>query len=315
MDINIMANYSELNGPTQGVTTASLGITAASLGITGGLDSIYKEVTDGSRLPYSIPSIYSVNQRGNAFMNNYTWDNADDWTSFHTYLTGTQPWDAERAFWHALGGYRSQNENRKQYWSAAYKRLDWGTINMVGTSSSRMHTYPRTTCYGPFGSRVMFIRNFHPTVAKTVSVWGLISTYWCSGYDGAGLQVGRPTYSSGTKYAQANGMGWTSLATYTGGSPTNAGISGSFTLQPNESCVVLLCNTFYFWTDTSNNYHWAETNAFYNMQSTWTDNWIQPDLRLTFAAHGYNEVNNGNYTSTIDSHKIWNRAATLYGDR
>jgi hypothetical protein len=29
----------------------------------------------------------------------------------------------------------------------------------------------------------------------------------------------------------------------------------------------------------------------------------------------YNEVNNGNYTSTIDSHKIWNYAATVYGDR
>jgi hypothetical protein len=161
----------------------------------------------------------------------------------------------------------------------------------------------------------MFIRNFHPTLAKTVSVWGLISTYWCSGYDGAGLQVGRPTYSTGTKYSAANGMGWTNLATYTGGSPTNAGISGSFTLQPNESCVVLLCNTFYFWTDTSNNYHWAETNAFYNMQGTWNDNYIQPDLRLTFAALGYNEVGNGNYTSTIDSYKIWNRAATFYGDR
>jgi hypothetical protein len=38
-------------------------------------------------------------------------------------------------------------------------------------------------------------------------------------------------------------------------------------------------------------------------------------MRLTQAARVFNEVNNGNYTSTIDSHKIWNFAATIYGDR
>jgi hypothetical protein len=311
-----MPNFSDVYIPTTGVSQTSLGITAASLNIQSGLSSVYPEVTDGSRRPYVIPSIYSVNHRGNSFMNNYTWDSGDDWTSYYTYLTGTQPWDAERSFWYALGGYRNMNENRKSFWSAAYRRMDFAVNNMCGVSNSRMHTYPRTTCYGPFGSRVMFIRNFG-TTAQTVSVWGLISTYWCSGHDGAGMQVGRPTYSSGTKYSTANGMSWTNLATYTGGSPTNAGISGSFTLNAGESCVVLLNNTFYFWTDTSNNYHWNENNAFYNLQGTFTgsNNFIQPDLRLTQAAQIFNEVNNANYTSTIDSHKIWNFAATVFGDR
>ena len=316
MGTSIMALFSALNIPTTGVSVASLGITAASLGIQSGLSSVLPEVTDGSRRPYSIPSIYSVNMRGNAMFNNYSWDNSDDWTNFYTYLTGTQPWDAERAFWHALGGYRNMNENRKQYWSAAYKRLDYATNNMCGTSQSRMHTWPRTTCYGPFGSRVMFIRNFG-TTAQTVSVWGLVGTYWCSGYDGAGLQVGRPTYSSGKNYANANGMSWTNLATITGSNTSNSGISGSFTLNAGESCVVLLCNTFTYWTDTGNQYHWNESNAFYNLQGTFTgsNNFIQPDIRLTQAALMYNEVNNANYTSTIDSHKIWNYAATVYGDR
>ena len=315
MGTSIMANYDSVYLGARGITASSLNISAASLGINPGLD-VFKEVTDGSRRPYTIPSIYSVNHRGNAFMNNYSWDNSDDWTNFYTYLTGTQPWDAERAFWYALGGYRNMNENRKSFWSAAYKRLDFATNNMCGTSNSRMHTHPRTTCYGPFGSRVMFLRNFG-TTQQTVSVWGLISTYWCSGYDGAGLQVGRPTYTTGTKYSAANGMSWTNLATYTGGSPTNAGISGSFTLNAGESCVVLLCNTFYYWTDTGNQYHWNENNAFYNLQGTFTgsNNFVQPDLRLTQAALTFNEVNNANYTSTIDSYKIWNHAATLYGDR
>lgn len=307
-----MATFSQLFIPTTGISAATLNVTAASLGVKQPIE-LYKEVTDGSRIPYHIPSIYSVNHRGNAMMGNYSWTNSDSWTNFYTYLTGTQPWDAERAFWHSLAAYRLQNESHKTYWSAATKRLDWGTNNQSGTSHSRMQTYPQNTSYGPFGSRIMFIRNFHPTLTKTVSVWGLVSIRWASGYDGAGLQVGIP---NNTTYASSTSVSWSNLATNTGSSPSNAGISGSFQLAPGKTAVVLLCNTFYYWTDTGNNYHWDETNCFYNLQGTFNnDFWIQPDMRLTMAAHGFSEHNNGNYTSTIDSHKIWNRAAELYGDR
>jgi hypothetical protein len=312
MGTNIMATFSQLFIPTTGVSAASLNVTATSLGVKQPIE-LYREVTDGSRIPYHIPSIYSVNHRGNAMMGNYSWSNSDDWTTFHTYLTGTQPWDAERAFWHALGGYRRQNESMKSYWSAAYKRLDWGTNNMTGTSNSRLHTYPQNTSNGPFGSRVMFIRNFHPTLTKTVSVWFLFSTRWASGADGAGLQVGIP---NNTTYATSTSVSWTNLATRTGSNPTNDAISGSFQLGPGKTAVVLGCNTFYYWTDTGNNYHWNENNSFYNLQGTFNgDFWIQPDIRLTLAAHAFNEHNNNNYTSTIDSHKVWNQAAALYGDR
>ena len=307
-----MPNLDTVLAGSSGLTGTNLGITASSLGVKQPIE-MWKEVTDASRIPYHIPSIYSVNHRGNAFMNNYSWDNSDDWTNYYTYMTGTQPWDAERSFWYALGGYRRQNENRKSFYSHAVKRLDFATNNMCGTSNSRLHTYPRTTCYGPFGSRVMFIRNFHPTTSYNVSVWGLISTYWCSGYDGAGLQVGLPNTNT---YSTTTSVSWSNLATYTGGSPTNAGISGTFTLPAKTTAAVVLNNTFYYWTDTGNQYHWNENNAFYNLQGTFSSNyWIQPDMRMTMAAWGYAEHNNDNYTSTIDSYKIWNRAAELYGDR
>lgn len=312
MGNTIMATFSSLKIPTLGVSAASLGVTAESLGVKQPID-IYKEVTDGSRIPYHIPSIYSVNHRGNAMMNNYSWDNSDDWTNYYTYMTGTTPWDAERSFWYALGSYRRQNENRKSFWSAAYNRLDWAKNNMTGISNSRMHTYPRTTSYGPFGSRVMFIRNFHPTNSYNVSVWFLFSTRWASGYDGAGLQVGIP---NNTTYSTSTSVSWTNLATRTGSNPTNDAISGTFSLGPQKTAVVLGCNTFYYWTDTGNTYHWNENNAFYNLQGTFNSNsWIQPDMRLTMAAWAFNEHNNNNYTSTIDSYKVWNQAATLYGDR
>lgn len=311
MGTSIMANFDTLFIPTTGVTANSLGVTAASLGVKQPIE-LFREVTDGSRIPYHIPSIYSVNHRGNAMMGNYSWYNSDDWTNFYTYLTGTQPWDAERAFWHALGGYRRQNESMKTYWSAAYKRLDWGTNNQTGISHSRMHTYPQNTSYGPFGSRVMFIRNTHPTAARNITVWFLHSSRWASGYDGTGLQVGIP---NNTTYSSSTTVNWSNLATQTGSSPTNNGIAGTFNLPAQKTAVVLACNTFYYWTDTSNNYHWDETNAFYNLQGTFGDTWVQPDMRLTMAAWAFNEHNNNNYTSTIDSHKVWNQAAVLYGDR
>jgi hypothetical protein len=52
-----MANFSDVYIPTTGVTQTSLGITAQTLGIQSGLNSVMPEVTDGSRRPYSIPSI------------------------------------------------------------------------------------------------------------------------------------------------------------------------------------------------------------------------------------------------------------------
>lgn len=321
-----MPNLNDLNFQTQGITlpeiqsqtglsASSLGITAASLGVTTGIDNVVKEVQNAARLPYSVPSIYSVNNRGNSMMGNYSWNNSDSWTNYYTYMTGTQPWDAERSFWYALGGYRLQNESQKT-WGWKRKELQWSTNNQSGGSHQMYLTYPSTTCYGPFGARVMFLRNFHPSSSISVSVWGLVSDYWCSGYDGAGMQVGIPSYSSGTNYANATGMNWYNMTTQTGTNTSNTGISGSFTLGPNQSCAVVLTNTMYFWTSGSNCYYWDDNNSFYNMQGTFPPNyWIQPDMRLTYAAMSYADTTNNNYTSTIDSYAIWNRAATLYGDR
>ena len=306
-----MANLDSLLASSSGLTGTNLGITASSLGVKQPID-IWKEVTDGSRIPYHIPSIYSVNHRGNAMMGNYSWNNSDSWTNFYTYMTGTQPWDAERAFWYALGGMRLQNESHKSFWSSATKRLDWATNNMTGTNNSRMHTYPQNTSYGPFGSRVMFIRNMHPTLARNVSVWFLNSNRWASGYDGAGLQVGIPNTSL---YSTATTINWTNLGTRTGTNDTNYGMQGTVSIPAKTTAVFLGCNTFYYWTDTGNNYHWDENNAFYNLQGTFGDYWVQPDMRLTMAAWSFAEHNNNNYTSTIDSYKVWNQAATLYGDR
>jgi len=318
-----MPNLNDLNFQTQGITLAELqsaanvtasglGINAASLGVTTGTDNLIKEVSDASRLPYAVPSIYSVNNRGNSAMGNYSWNNSDDWTNFYTYLTGTQPWDAERAFWYALGGYRHQNENMKT-WAGTRKQLDWGTNNQTGASHKMLHTYPQNTCYGPFGSRVMFIRNYHPTSSINVSVWALQSSYWCSGYDGGGMQVGIPNTN---KYSTATTVNWTNLATYTGNTNSNYGISGTFTLPAQTTAAVLMCNTFYYWTNGYNTYLWDENTSYYNMQGTFPPNyWIGPDMRMTMAAWTYDDITNNNYTSTIDSYSVWNRAATLYGDR
>jgi hypothetical protein len=319
MEKSIMANLSDVVVATAGIsqsslniTASSLGVTAASLGVVTGTDNIVKEVSDASRLPYAVPSIYSVNNRGNSMMGNYTWNNTDSWTSYYTYMTGYQPYDAERSFWYALGGYRLQNESQKT-WGHAIKRLDWSTNNQSGGSHTHYETYPQNTSYGPFGSRVMFIRNYHPSSSINVSVWGLISTYWSSGYDGAGMQVGIPNTN---KYSTATTVNWTNLATYTGGSPTNAGISGTFTLPAQTTAAIVLCNTFYFYTSTGGIYEWDQNNCFYNLQGTFPPNyWIGPDMRMTMAAWTYGDITNNNYTSTIDSYSVWNRAATLYGDR
>jgi len=52
---------------TIGVTGASLGITPASLGVVDAESRMFREVTDGSRRPYMIPTITKGTSLGGKF--------------------------------------------------------------------------------------------------------------------------------------------------------------------------------------------------------------------------------------------------------
>lgn len=314
-----MPNLNDLIFPQFGITSDliagtgldqdDLGITADSLGIdlSGGSpeEILYKEVTDGSRKPYMIPTITSVNNRQNSPSN--TWTNQDSWTNFYTYLNSDS--DAERAFWHTLGTFRQDTTSYQNYDLANFSSVQYAKGYTVG-GDGQHNTHPRNTSYGPFRGRVMFIRNHHPNSAKSVNVYSFFSSYWSSGYDGAGFSVGAPN-QLGT-YTGVTSINWTRLWDYTGSDNYRTN-NASFTIQPQSTVAVILNNTMYYWTSGDDTYRWYDTNGFYNLDNTFSDNWIQPDLKLTYAASKFNALSQ-DYNS-YSSHKVWNFAGELFGDR
>jgi len=298
-----MANFSSIYIPTTGVTAASLNVTPESLGVKTGIANTMQEVTDGSRYPYHVPTITSTQNRAQGWA--YTWSNGESWTNYHSYLTGSTQADCERAFWLSLG--TNNRQNTLSYSSTSDNGVIEYARNSVVGGERTYSQFNNGSNYNPMRQRTMFLRNFHPTLTKTITMWGHYSNYWSSGYEGSGVAIGTPSYSTGTKYSAANGMSWTVPVNRTGGNSYYTW-SWNVTIPAQQSVAVTQSNSMYYWR--SNNC--IDINKFYSLEQTFGDYWIQPDLRLTEAATTYNDFNN--QFNTITSWRIWNRAALL-GDR
>jgi hypothetical protein len=298
-----MANFSSIYIPTTGVTAASLNVTPESLGVKTGIANTMQEVTDGSRYPYHIPTITSTQNRAQGWA--YTWSSGESWTNYHGYLTGSTQADCERAFWLSLG--TNNRQNTLSYSSTSDNGVIEYAKNSVVGGEITYSQYNNGSNYNPMRQRTMFLRNFHPTLNKTITMWGHYSNYWSSGYEGSGVAIGTPSYSTGTKYSAANGMSWAVPVNRTGGNSYYTW-SWNVTIPAQQSVVVTQANSMWYWR--SNNC--IDINKFYSLEQTFGDYWIQPDLRLTEAAATYNDFNN--QFNTITSWRIWNRAALL-GDR
>ena len=110
---------SELSG--LGVTGAALGITPASLGVKTGVDNEFQEVTDGSRFPYHIPTIYTINNRTPTWSG--AWNTGDGWGTYYNSMRQGAI-DMERNFHMALGRHNRQN-------TTSYSSVDNRAHNVI----------------------------------------------------------------------------------------------------------------------------------------------------------------------------------------
>jgi len=288
-----------------------------------GLDQggLWKEVTDGSRFPFSIPTIYTVH--GRTGPQNYTWGNSDNiWTNYHNYMNNTN--DHPRAFWWCLNDIRLDNNGHAD---GSLENFDHQTMRVIQYAGSRMagsidtqyFVHPHGASNNPLEYRQMYLRNFHPTTPFSVTVYGTHSDYWSSGHDGSSLILWQPNVNG--SYSAVTGGTWTTLANRTGNNGVGYTFSGTFTIQPQTTVVVQLNNTMHYWTNSSQAKKLFASNAYYRLEDTFGANygsayWIQPDLRMTFTAATFsNPGENTHNVSTDVVYKIWNRAAELYGNR
>jgi hypothetical protein len=300
-----MAKLGNVLGNLRGnILDGGAGFATAAQGPGGGL---FREVTDGSRTPYHVPTIFSYNMRALATAGG--WNTGDGWTNYHVYQTGNTTADCERSFWHALGTHR---ENTYAY--EPYKKqgeLQFAKNDAVIYDETMYHNGGQNS-YTPTGHRMMFLRNHHPSATQNMTMWSTMSESWGSGHDGAGISLGTP---NNTSYANTTGMTWTSPWQGTGTSTSVRDNSWNISIPAQRTVAVILNNTAHYTGGTSSSYSYRMHNGFYNLNGSFPANfWIQPDMRLTWAAYTYNQTAEFSFNS-VTSHQVWNRAAALFGDR
>ena len=292
---------------TIGVTGAALGITPSSLGVKTMLDNEFREVTDGTRFPYHIPTIYTINDRTPIWSG--AWNTGDGWGAYYNYMNSTT--DHERNFHMALG--RHNRQNTTSYSSVnnrAHNVIQYAKGNVVG--GGQVHNHMEDSSYQGFSMRSMFIRNFHPTLSKTITMSGWYANYWAQGYEGSAMYYGIPTNSSGTAYSTANGMTWTTMANRSSGN-SNYTWTGTMTIPPQKTAFFCQTSTYLWWQGGYGGKA-LEVNKLYDLQNTFSDYWVQPDMRMTMTAANYADLDDTTFNG-YTSHRLWNRCAAIYGDR
>ena len=267
---------------------------------------IFREVTDASRTPYHVPTILSVNNRSIATAG--SWNN-DAWTTYHNYMTGSTTADCERAFWFALGTHR---ENTYSY--EPFKRqaeLQFAKNDAVIHDDTYFWNGAQNS-NTPTAHRMMFIRNHHPSSTQNMTMWSTMSETWSSGAEGAGIALGTP---NNTTYSNTTAISWTSPWQGTGTSTGDRTASWNISVPAQRTVAVILNSSAHYTGGTTSSYNYRQHNGFYNLNGSFPANtWLQPDMRMTWAAYTYNQTAEFSYNS-VTSHQVWNRCAALFGDR
>lgn len=262
----------------------------------------------GSASPYIIPTIYGINDRSNN--EQATWSSGDFWTTYNVYMS--QAADAERSCFVALGAYNYSAGPEMTYGPAKDPyghRIEFAKGNRVGIANVGHQVPNNNTSYGPFGSRIMFVKN-RGASAVSVTFYGSTSSYWSSGNDGSGMYIGEPNTSG---YSGVTSLSWTRLAVYQS-STNQQNFSGSYTLQPGRSYVIVLTNTFIYWTTFPSGGHWSQGNQFYNLSTTFANSNIVPDLKLTHTAEVGGGTNRFSNAASNQFFNFWPLCGELFGE-
>ena len=131
-----------------------------------------------------------------------------------------------------------------------------------------------------------------------------------SNYSGSGLVSYRPTYSSGTNYANATGGAWTTHHSYTSSSGY-AGGNNSQTITIPAGETILLMMTSQHLYHTTDMYH--DIHVYGELQTMFTHADIQCDMRMLEALHSCRQP--ASVYNAATPYEMYTSCATCYGDR
>lgn len=265
-----------------------------------------------------IATVFSTYNRASTVSD--TWSNTNATDSLYTYAGGGNHW---QHFWLPLG-YNSHFDSSTQNYETQYNdKMDYadhdaGCHGLVfadrGVSGvMQMGTVQNyNSSYNAFGSRIMFLKNT-TTSSITRNLYFFYSSYWSSGYDGAGVRVFTPNsanFDAVTSVTETNAWSYTSN-TWLGST------SCSITIPAQTTIAVVLSNTFNNWTSVNNQQWIYGHNGFQNLDST-VYGGIECDLKATEV---YLSTANYDYTrstSTAEERnnivKFFNHLGRVYGN-
>lgn len=265
-----------------------------------------KEISDASRKPYTIPFFFGKQAMYNNWVNNTT---SDPWTTANCRISNQA--SAEAMFWCALGGYSRGNGYSYSLQSEANGVVLYAKHDVIDYFDNRTeYNYSTYSSEVHRMSRVIFLRNFNPSSSQSMTWYHGGTTYWNQGSGGMGAGILTPNSST---YSGTTGMSFSNLWDYSN-STSNTNNSYTVTIPANTTIALIMGTSSYYYTNNySWNWQWLH-NYCYSLQS-WSNNWIQPDMRLTLAASTFNGAGWASNTSQYQSHNIWQWAAQQYGDR
>ena len=278
-------------------------------------DFLGLEQTSGGTRKF-IAAIYSQNDRQNNSL--YQWSSGGPWTTIYGYGANGQA-DAEQWSWLGLGFWQP-GENASSVWGERSKGQSGAGNKNFLTSEGRsignqqMHdTYARSTSYNPVSVMLMPVRNFHPSATKTITVYGQYSNYWSSGYDGSSIWQYAPG-SNGT-YSISSGT-WSLLTNRSSGNSYGYTWSVSVSIPPQTTYMIMQVSTMYYWTSNYNYYCFYDWNRFYNLETTFSDPYIQCDARMVNAMRFGDLYQYGMTASSgYQFYRVYQATADMYGNR
>ena len=270
----------------------------------GGISDTY--VSSSTTAPVVYPTLVAFNERANS-----AWGpNCDATTPTYNNQLNTRIHSdayASPFLYHLLmGDFQTAGSTR-----ATASETIYGTKAETGYSNTWL-TSSNNTNYGPFMMSMFFVRNPTNTQIST-SFTDYTSSYWQSGYDGAGRCMYTPNSHN---YASVTNCAFSSKWSYTSTS-TGHGAATNITVPANQTVCLMHAATAYYWTTFNNGGHWY-VNYRPQTASMWSSGLV-PDLKMHAAAEQLRDRDSiseslGEMDGSAILTKLYNMAGEAFGE-
>lgn len=253
---------------------------------------------DGSLDRAVIPIVSRSGQRQSA--KPHSWSTSYAGTTFYTHSNNAH--SQRIRFWMASGISRKDG-NEFAANEGTGPEIFYANNGNVGVCKSHTSWWTGNN-YAPWRTSIMFLRN-KGTATKSATAYVNVSSQYTSGYDGASLTLYKPNSAD---YASVSSITATTEWSYTTTSQ-DAASTQSFTIPAGHTVAVVLANSMRYHQDTNSNASWQDNNGFYNLNTTFSDPDIVPDLEMT---QTYLMMRHHTTSYTNDASSVWNARAIYF---